>query len=67
MKVGDLVQHCLSEKAGVVLEVRTYSSWAYWDNRQEERTEIRAFFSHNPKLSKNFSNAKFFKVIREAE
>ena len=58
MKPGDLVRTVSNAGAtwvGVVLEVRTSPSM------------IRVFFSQNPKLSKHFSNAKFFEVIREAE
>jgi len=71
MKVGDLVQHCLSEKTGLVLEVRTFPSMTYWDNGRghfrEERAKIRVYYSQSPQLSKHFSNTKFFEVINEAE
>ena len=59
MKKGDVVQHCLSKKIGLVLEVRTSPSM--------ERTEIRDLFAENPQLSKHFSNTKFFEVISEAK
>ena len=68
MKVGDAVQHCLSKKVGLVLETRTFPSMTIGRGHfREERTEIRAWFAENPRMSKHFSNAKFFEVINEAK
>lgn len=58
MKVGDVVQHCLSKNIGLVLEVRTCPSMT---------TEVRVLYSQSPQLLKHFSNVKFFEVISEAE
>ena len=58
MKVGDVVQHCLSKQFGVVLEVRTSPPMT---------TQIRVLYSLSPQLSKHFSNVKFFEVISEAK
>ena len=71
MKVGDLVRTVSNAGkpwVGVVLETRTYPSMTIGRGHfREERTEIRAFFSENPQLSKHFSNARFFEVISEAK
>ena len=71
MKVGDLVRTVSNAGAtwvGVVLEVRTTHSVTIGQvTFNKKRTEIRAFFSQNPQMSKHFSNAEFFEVISEAE
>ena len=71
MKKGDLVRIVSNSGepwVGVVLEVRTSPSMTIGRGHfREERTEIRAFFSQNPQMSKHFSNAKFFEVISEAK
>jgi len=68
MKFGDVVQHCLSKKIGLVLETRTFPAMTIGRGHfREERTEIRAWFAENPRMSKHFSNAKFFEVINEAK
>ena len=71
MKVGDLVQHCLSKEFGLVLEVRTFPSMTYWDNGRghflEERDKIRVYYPQSHRLSEYFSDTKFFEVINEAK
>jgi len=71
MKKGDLVRivsNAGETWVGLVLEVRTSPSMTIGRGHfREERTEIRAFFSENPQMSNHFCNAKFFKVINEAE
>ena len=71
MKKGDLVRivsNAGEPWVGVVLETRTYPSMTIGRGHfREERTEIRAWFAENPRMSKHFSNAKFFEVINEAK
>ena len=70
MKVGDLVRivsNAGEPWVGLVLETRTSPPPLGRGRFPEERTEIRAFFSENPQLSKHFSNARFFEVISEAK
>ena len=69
MKVGDLVRiisNAGKPWVGVVLETRTSPSMTIGRGHfREERTEIRAFFEENPRMSEHFCNAKFFEVISE--
>jgi len=71
MKKGDLVRivsNAGEPWVGLILETRTSPSMTIGRGHfREERTEIRAFFSENPQMSNHFCNAKFFKVINEAE
>ena len=70
MKVGDLVRTVSNAGAtwvGVVLETRTSPPPLGRGHFREERTEIRAYFAENPKMSELFCNAKFFEVISEAK
>ena len=70
MKVGDLVRivsNAGEPWVGVVLETRAAPPPLGRGHFREERTEIRAFFAENPKMSEQFCNAKFFEVISEAK
>lgn len=70
MKVGDLVRivsNAGEPWVGVVLETRASPPPLGRGHFREERTEIRAFFAENPKMSEQFCNAKFFEVISEAK
>jgi len=70
MKVGDLVRivsNAGEPWVGVVLETRTAPPPLGRSQFREERTEIRALFAENPKMSEQFCDAKFFEVISEAK
>ena len=70
VKVGDLVRTVSNAGepwVGLVLETRTSPPPLGRGRFLEERTEIRAFFDENLKMSEQFCNAKFFEVISEAK